>query len=309
MSESVLLVAGLVLLGGGVLVGVFTLVAAGGGPTGVARSLAAIEAMNPRSDRAPQELAFSDRVLAPAAGWLRRLALRLSPSGMTASLGSRLEVAGNPRGWDAERVLAYKGLGLFALAGLGVLYGSRFGGLLGLVLLPAALGAFGYFLPDILVHNAGTKRQATLQKGLPDALDMLTVCVEAGLGFDAALAHVAKNTDGPVAAEFARVLQEMQIGRPRAEAFASVAERTTVVEFKAFVAALTQADGLGIPVANVLREQSKEMRLKRKQRAEEAAQKVPVKILFPLICCILPCLFIVVIGPGAIGIYQAMLAS
>jgi len=141
---------------------------------------------------------------------------------------------------------------------------------------------------------------------LPDALDMLTVCVEAGLGFDAALAQVARNTDGPLAAEFARALQEMQIGKSRGQALRALAERTTVPEARAFVSALVQAGDLGIPVARVLREQAKEMRVRRRQRAEAKAQQVPVKITFPLILCIFPALLVVVLGPGIINIAHAL---
>ncbi len=125
------------------------------------------------------------------------------------------------------------------------------------------------------------KRQVKLQMALPDAMDMLTMCVEAGLGFDAALAKVARNTGGPLADELARALQEMQIGKSRAQALRSMADRTTVAELRGFVSALVQASELGIPIASVLREQAKEMRLQRRQRAEEKAQKVPVKILIP----------------------------
>lgn len=134
---------------------------------------------------------------------------------------------------------------------------------------------------------------------------MLTVCVEAGLGFDAALGQVARNTTGPLSGEFFRVLKEMQIGKDRATAFLDLRNRTTVAELDGFVSALVQADKQGIPVANVLREQAHEMRLKRQQRAEEAAAKVPVKILFPLVCCIFPVMFIVIIGPGAIQIVRS----
>jgi tight adherence protein C len=130
---------------------------------------------------------------------------------------------------------------------------------------------------------------------------MLTVCVEAGQGFDSSLLHVARSVEGPVAGEFARVLAEIQIGKSRGEAFSSLAARTKVPEVRTFVTALVQADRLGLPIGGVLREQSKQMRLVRRQRAEEKAQKVPVKILFPMLLCIFPALFIVIIGPGAIG--------
>jgi tight adherence protein C len=175
-----------------------------------------------------------------------------------------------------------------------------------LVLFIALGAAIGFFLPDLLLYNAGTKRQEKIRLALPDALDMLTVCVEAGLGFDAALAQVARNTAGPLAAEFARALQEMQIGKSRADALRATAERSSAPELRAFVSALVQASELGVPVAAVLREQAKEMRLKRRQHAEERAQKVPVKILFPLILCLFPGMFVVIIGPGAIRIAQSL---
>ena len=131
---------------------------------------------------------------------------------------------------------------------------------------------------------------------------MLTVCVEAGQGFDAAILQVARSVTGPIAGEFARVLSEIQIGKSRAEAFASLGERTSAPEVQTFVSTLVQADRLGLPVGVVLREQTKEMRVVRRQKAEEKAQKVTVKILFPLLLCIFPALFIVIIGPGAIQI-------
>jgi tight adherence protein C len=170
-------------------------------------------------------------------------------------------------------------------------------------------GAVGFFLPDLLLYNTAIKRQAKIQTALPDAMDMLTVCVEAGLGFDAAMARVARNTEGPVAAEFSRVLQEIQIGKSRTQALRSMAERTTVAELRAFVSAMVQAGELGIPVAEVMRVQAKEMRLRRRQRAEEKAQQVPVKILFPLIGCLFPALFTLVIGPGVISIMHSLFSG
>src|SRR5262249_62428307 len=143
-----------------------------------------------------------------------------------------------------------------------------------------------------LLYNAGQKRQERIRAALPDALDMLTVCVEAGLGFDAALAQVARNTRGPLAAEFARALQEMQIGAPRSQALRAMVTRTNVAELRAFVSALLQATELGIAVTQVLREQSSEMRLRRRQRAEAKAQKGPVEVLVPLTFCLLPAPFV-----------------
>jgi tight adherence protein C len=233
-------------------------------------------------------------------GWARTLALRLSPGNPASSLQRRLDKAGNPAGWTADRILALKGLGLLGGVVLGLLYGLHSPARL--ILAVAAVGAVGFFLPDVLLYNSGTKRQARILAQLPDALDMLTVCVEAGLGFDGALAQVARNTTGPLAEEFARALQEMQIGRSRTDALRGMATRTTVPELRTFVSALVQAGELGVPIARVLREQASEMRIRRRQRAEEKAQEVPVKIMFPLIICIFPALLVVIVGPGVLRI-------
>jgi tight adherence protein C len=236
--------------------------------------------------------------------WARSIGIRLSPAGIAATLQRRLDLAGNSPRWTADRILALKGLGLLVLAVLGGLIGLHSPALA--VLYAIVGGAVGFYLPDLLLYNAGIKRQALILAGLPDALDMLTVCVEAGLGFDAALAQVARNSPGPLAAEFARALQEMQIGLSRSQALRAMVSRTTVAELRAFVSALVQASELGIPVARVLREQALEMRVRRRQRAEEKAQKVPVKIMFPLITCLFPALLVIVIGPGVISIAHSI---
>ncbi len=144
-----------------------------------------------------------------------------------------------------------------------------------------------------------------MRRELPDALDLLTISVEAGLAFDSALSQVARNTSGPLAEEFFRVLQEMQIGLGRADAMRALGDRTDLPELRGFITSMVQADSFGIPVAQVLRVQAREMRVKRSQRAEELAQKVPVKILFPLIFCILPSLFVVILGPAVIQIFTS----
>jgi tight adherence protein C len=268
------------------------------GEGGVAGALAVIER---RYAQAAPEAA--KETAAPAVtlpGWLRALALRLSPGGITAKLQHRLDIAGNPARWNPDRVLAIKGLGLLAGGAFGMLIGSHKPGLL--ILFAAIGGGACFFLPDVLLYNVGLKRQDRIQRALPDAIDLLTVCVEAGLGFDAALGQVARNTEGPLSLELARALQEMQIGKSRTEALRAMAERTTAPQLRAFVSALVQAGELGISVAAVLREQAKEMRTRRRQRAEEDAQKVPVKILFPLMLCLFPALMVVVMGPGVISI-------
>jgi len=265
---------------------------------GVARSLVLIEHAVRPQEVGRNELPATERLAKPFLKSMRGMALRLSPEGSAQRLAKLLDLAGNPRAWTVERLLAAKGAGLLTLGLLGLVFG---GGLtLGGFLVAAAAAAFGFFLPDLLAYNAGQKRQEELRLGLADALDMLTVCVEAGQGFDAAIMQVAQASKGPVAGEFTRVLQEIQIGKPRGDSFSGLADRTNVAEIKTFVTALVQADRLGLPVGKVLREQANQMRLIRRQRAETKAQKVPIKILFPMLLCIFPALFIVIIGPGAI---------
>jgi len=276
----------------------FLVVTMGGGtPTGVARSLAMIEKAVSPEEVGRSELSFSDRLIIPFFDGMKRIALRLSRSGTGDRITRLLDLAGNPSGLTLERLLGFKGAGLL----LGGVLGFFYGGVSLKGLLFGALGATaGFLLPDLWVMNTGSKRQEVLRLGLADALDMLTVCVEAGQGFDGAILHVAQSVEGPVAGEFARVLAEIQIGKSRGAAFSSLTARTKVPEIRTFVTALVQADRLGLPIGGVLREQSVQMRLIRRQRAEEKAAKIPVKILMPMLLCIFPALFIVIIGPGAI---------
>jgi tight adherence protein C len=250
---------------------------------------------------------FNERVVTPTLRGLARLAGRFGPDGQTARIRQRLDLAGNPPHWDPERVLAFKSLGLILGAAVGggagyLLKGTPLAVILGVV----AFGVLGFFLPNMTLYQISENRRERMERELPDALDLLTISVEAGLAFDAALAQVARNTEGPLAEEFFRVLQEMQIGVGRTAALRALGERSNLPDLRQFVTAMVQADGFGIPISNVLRVQSKEMRIKRSQRAEEKAQKVPIKILFPLIFCILPSLFIVVIGPAAITVVREM---
>ncbi|MBR7743905.1 type II secretion system F family protein [Phycicoccus sp. BSK3Z-2] len=300
-----LLVIGIALLVGAVMVAVLVAFAGAGQQTGVARSLELLSVRADSRSAAKNELEAKDRLVAPAFEVSRKMAQRLSPVGTGDRIAASLDKAGNPPAWTVERVMGAKGIALVVGAVVPVVF---FG-----LSVTGVLGAFGlaalmFFLPDLLVYNQGTKRQEELRKGLADALDMLTVCVEAGQGFDAAILQVARNVPGPIGGEFARVLAEIQIGKSRGEAFAGLGERTTVSEIKNFVSALVQADRLGLPIAAVLREQTKEMRVARRQRAEEEAQKVTVKILFPLIFFIFPVLMIVVIGPGIIRLVDAFTA-
>lgn len=274
---------------------------------GVARSLAAIQAIDSAPDVLKEELErpFAERVIAPLGDRLVEVGRRIVRADTATRLQHRLDIAGNPSGWDVNRMIGLKALGLFVFGGVGSVYILGMGlTLLQSLLAIAGLASFGYVLPNILLYNAGEKREKLMRNALPDAIDLLTVSVEAGLGFDSAVDRVARNTDGPLAQEFHRLLQEMQIGVGRADAMRAVAERTTLDDLKSFCLAMVQADSLGIPIGRVLRIQSKEMRTKRRQRAEEKAQQVPVKIMIPLVLFILPCLFIVVIGPAGISMAE-----
>jgi tight adherence protein C len=307
MTDNLMLLAGL----GGIFTSVTVLLATVGVLTSertqVSRSMAALRRMNVPSDmQAELDQSFEERVLEPARAKLLTLGRRLTPAGQLEKMAKRLESAGSPEGWDVNRILSVKVLA----GGVGLLLGFVLPLVLGAV--PAVVvgtvilgGAVGFFGPDLAVYQIAYNRRDRIRKDLPDALDLLTITVEAGLAFDAAVTQVARNTEGPLADEFYRVLQEIQLGRGRGEALEQMAARVNVEELNTFVSAVVQADSLGIPIAHVLRIQAKEMRIKRSQRAEEAAQKVPVKILFPLIFCILPALFVVVIGPAAVNIFRA----
>lgn len=166
------------------------------------------------------------------------------------------------------------------------------------------LAALGYLGPELFLRRAVEKRQRLIRKQLPDALDLLTVCVEAGLGFDAALAKVVEKMKGPLPEEFARTLQEVRLGKPRRDALRDFGKRVGVEEVSTFVAALVQADQLGVSIGKVLRLQSEQTRQKRRQRAEEQAMKAPIKMLFPLVFFIFPALFVVLLGPAVIQIFQ-----
>jgi tight adherence protein C len=258
-------------------------------------------------DLRQQELEGSamDRLIMPSIRRMGRGAVRLTPFDLDARINEQLVLAGNPPGWDAERVVAMKIIGAI----IGVIGGALLAALLPVpgwlrIVFVVMIGLIGYTIPSSQIRSMASKRQRTIQKQLPDVMDLLTISVEAGLGFDAALAQVTKNVPGPLAEEMSRLLQEVQIGVSRADAFRSLSTRTNVLELQSFTLSMIQADMFGVSIANVLRAQSRELRQKRRQRAEEIAQKIPVKLLFPMIFMVLPALFIIVLGPGAIQIYD-----
>lgn len=164
----------------------------------------------------------------------------------------------------------------------------------------------GFFLPDLLLQNKVLKRKEMIANTLADAIDMLQMCVNAGLAFPAALSKVAETQSGPVAEEFARVTAEVQLGQARSDALQAMADRTQEEHVQKFVGSMMQVDRFGIPIGNVLIEQSKEMRAARRERARERGQKVPVKILAPIMLCFLPSVLIIILGPAVISIMKAL---
>jgi tight adherence protein C len=232
-------------------------------------------------------------------------ARRLTPAGFVDQLERRIVLAGASGRWSIEQVLATK----LVLGGVGVLCGlTRLSSGLsaGAVASALALPALGYLLPDTVLAGRARERQKVIRRELPDVLDQITVSVEAGLGFDAALAQAGRTGKGPLAEELSRTMQDILIGTSRLAALSNLAQRTDVSDLRHFVAAVKQADQYGVPIAQVLRVQSKELREKRRQRAEEHAMKIPVKIVFPLILCILPAMFVVVLGPTGLRIADAL---
>lgn len=250
----------------------------------------------------------SERAIRPMVEALADRARRLTPSGWIAALDRRRVLAGQPSAWPLERVLVGKMVLGVGGAAVGYLMFSS-NRTMTWFLLWFGITALGYFTPDLLLLSKGQERQAEIQRELPDTLDQMTIAVEAGLGFDSAMARSARSGTGPLAQELTRTLQEVQLGVSRSQSLRHLMDRTNVADLRHFVLALIQAENYGIPVADVLRTQAAEQRTKRRQRAEEHAMKIPVKIVFPLVLCILPALFIVILGPAAIRIYDTLIGS
>ena len=213
-----------------------------------------------------------------------------------------LDYAGRPDASALSRSLREKvGLGAAGVA-LGIAFGLAAGGW-AWVSVPL-LAIAGFWLPDLLAYNAGLRRTEAIRRSLPDAIELLSLCVQSGMGFQAALSQVADYQEGPIAQEFARVLREMQLGQSRQTALEALARRSREEDLHRFVSAIVQADRLGIAISGVLTEQAAELRSKRRDRARESAQKVPVKILLPVIACFLPGIFIIVLGPATLSLFR-----
>jgi tight adherence protein C len=246
---------------------------------------------------------FGQRVLVPFVGGAGRVARRVTPLDSRDRVAKKLMLAGSPEGWDAERIIAFKVIGA-GVGFLGSLILAKLIHLEGVSFLAAVglLSVAGFLIPDAFLARKVEERQHEVLSTLSDTLDLLTISVEAGLSLNAAIAQVVQNVPGVLSQEFARMLQEIQLGVPRSDAFRHLADRTDVEELNSFALAMIQADVFGVSIASVLRTQASQLRIKRRQAAEAKAQQTPVKIVFPLILCILPALFVIIIGPGAIRI-------
>ncbi|HEX5245714.1 MAG TPA: type II secretion system F family protein [Gaiellaceae bacterium] len=244
---------------------------------------------------------FSERVVAPAVERLATLALRLNPKASADAIGSRLIAAGLSQRISTSQFLALK----TGLAIGGVVAGSAFGAVLapvaGVVFAPL-LGVVGFVGPDAILTFRVKARRERIRSELPDALDLLAVSVEAGLGLDGAIAKLTEHMQGALVDEFALTLGEMRIGETRSEALKKLAERVPAPEVSAFVRSVIQAEQLGISLGRILRVQAADSRLRRQAAAEERAMKAPIKMLFPTALFIFPAMFVAILGPAFLNI-------
>lgn len=241
---------------------------------------------------------FSERVLNPLIHGMARFVTRFTPKQNVETARHKLDLAGNPNDWTVTEFLGVRGLSAVATISLFVLLAfSMRADPAVLLLFIGAGGTLGFYLPVLWLGLRIQKRQHEIQRALPDALDLLTISVEAGLAFDSAMAKVAEKWENELSRSFARVIAEVRVGKLRREALRDMADRADVPDVGNFVAAVIQADQLGVSIAKVLRIQSEQMRVKRRQRAEEQANQAPVKMLIPLAFLIFPSIFIVLLGP------------
>lgn len=255
---------------------------------------------------------LSERIILPVARKLGELVLRFTPQNSIQDTAVKLERAGNPSGIDPTVFWALRfvgfGLGLVFLFLSQVVPESSFLYGRGLLIgIPAA--ALGFYLPELWLKSKIERRQTNVRKALPDALDLLTICVEAGLGFDAAMAKVNEKWDNELALAFGRVIREIQLGKLRREALRDMSDRLGIPEMTSFVAAVIQTEQLGVSMAKVLRIQSEQMRIKRRQLAEEKAHQAPIKMLFPMAILIFPSIMVVLMGPAVLILMQSSLGQ
>jgi tight adherence protein C len=245
---------------------------------------------------------FRQRVLLPAGERLAGWTLKLHPKTSIDGVSTRLLAAGLGRSISPTTFLAFKSA--LAIGGLflGALFGGAMTGAGGVLLFAIALGGIGFLAPDFAVSAKARSRKDRLRAELPDALDLMAVSVEAGMGFDGAISKLTEHMEGPLADEFALTLSEIRIGESRQDALKKLAERTGTPELSSFVRAIIQADQLGISLGRILRVQATDSRLKRQAAAEEKAMKAPIKMLFPTVLFIFPAMFLVILGPAFLNL-------
>jgi tight adherence protein C len=250
---------------------------------------------------------FTERTLRPFVSRLSRMGSRLSSASSADSSERRLAMAGNPGDLRLTDWLGVKMLVGIATGGIVfVIFGLLAGGIIAGLLLGLVGIGIGYLLPEFWLGGRIKARQKVILKMIPDTLDLLTISVRAGLGFDAALAKVVEKLPGPLSDEFRRALAEVRVGKTRRDALRDMVPRTNVQPLSNFIGAIIQAEQLGVSISKVLQVQSEQLRIERRQRAEEMAARAPIKMLFPLVGCIFPSLFIVILGPAIISIVKTM---
>jgi tight adherence protein C len=248
---------------------------------------------------------FFDRTVRPLAGRLSGAVARITSSSFSERTEKRLAMAGNPGDMKVADWLGIKAIATGVVAGtMFLLFGILGGDIVQGTLLGLVGAGIGYIGPEFWLGGRVRKRQKLILLQIPDALDLLTISVRAGLGFDAALGKVVEKLKGPLVDEFRRALAEVRVGKARREALRDIVPRTEVQPLTNFIGAIIQAEQLGVSISKVLQVQSEQLRIERRQRAEEQAAKAPIKMLFPLVGCIFPSLFVVILGPALILIMQ-----
>ncbi|OJX47048.1 MAG: hypothetical protein BGO78_16310 [Chloroflexi bacterium 44-23] len=255
---------------------------------------------------------FRDRVIFPVAQKFGELAIRFTPQNARQSIEKKLELAGASSKMDPTIILFLQFVGMVFFGGI-VMFVLTIGSIdwpFGRKLIVAfVFSLIGFYFPNLMLSSQITKRQKEIRKAMPDALDLLTICVEAGLGFDAAMAKVSEKWETQLSMAFARVIQEIQLGKVRKEALRDMADRIGLSEMTSFVAAVIQSEQLGVSLSKVLRIQADQMRIRRRQYAEEEAHKAPIKMLIPMAGLIFPSLMIVLLTPAGLRLFRSSLGG
>jgi tight adherence protein C len=253
------------------------------------------------------QLPFRERTLRPLVGRLSRMGNRVTSASSTSTAEKRLAMAGNPGDLKLTDWMGVKMLVAIATgATLFLLFALMTGNVVSGMFLGCVFGGIGFLIPEFWLGGRIKARQKLILRMIPDTLDLLTISVRAGLGFDAALAKVVEKLPGPLTDEFRRALAEVRVGKARRDALRDMIPRTSVQPLSNFIGAIIQAETLGVSISKVLQVQSEQLRIERRQRAEEQAARAPIKMLCPLVGCIFPSLFIVILGPALISIMQTM---